>query len=62
MARIQRRQFVGNRYLFWALCLLGITLPLAVLYGFESFVTVDHEIDDPEAFLDAFRAGKVGGK
>jgi hypothetical protein len=62
MGKIVRREFVGNRYLFFLLCLFGITIPLAIIYLLEATVTIETEMDDPEKFMVALREGKVGRK
>ncbi len=59
MAQIVRHEFVGNKLLFTILCLIGIGIPLAVVYFIESTVTVKEEIDDATAFLESFRAEKA---
>lgn len=56
MAQIVRHEFVGNKILLIILCLIGITIPLAVIYFVESTVTVKEEIDDATTFLESFRA------
>ena len=60
MARIVRREFVGSRFLFWLLVVFPLAIPFAVIYLIESTVSVEEEVDEPEKFLDAFRAGQVG--
>jgi len=60
MAQIVRHQFVGNKILFIILCLIGVTIPLAVIYFIESTVTVKEEIDDPTAFLESCGAENAG--
>ncbi|MBI1851130.1 MAG: hypothetical protein HYR85_12370 [Planctomycetes bacterium] len=60
MARIVRREFMGNRFVFWILVAFPLAIPFAIIYFIESTVTVHEEVDEPEKFLDAFRAGKVG--
>jgi len=60
VGKIIRREFVGSRPLFLLLCLLGITLPFAILYLLEGTVTIEDEIEDPEAFMAALRAKRVG--
>jgi hypothetical protein len=56
MAQIVRHEFVGNKILFTLLCLIGIGIPLAVIYFAESTVTVKEEIDDATGFLESFRS------
>jgi hypothetical protein len=60
MAKIVRREFLGNPGVPVILCLTLVRIPLAVIHIIVCTVTVEEEIDDPTAFLEAFRAGKVG--
>jgi hypothetical protein len=62
MGKIIRREFVGNRWIFFALCIFVITLPFAVMYFLEAAVTVENQMEDPEEFMDALRQGKIGNK
>ncbi|HEX5136745.1 MAG TPA: hypothetical protein VFY93_07230 [Planctomycetota bacterium] len=62
MGKIVRREFVGSRPLFVLLCLLGITIPFAVIYLLEATVTIEDEVEDPEKFMTALREGRVGRK
>lgn len=59
MPKIIRYEFMGNWITFWLLCVLGITAPFAVLYLLNRTVRLDSEVDDPEKFVDEFRAGKL---
>ena len=60
MAKITRYEFVGNKWVFLLAWVLGITIPFAILYLIGATVAVEEELEDPEEFLEAFRAGKVG--
>jgi hypothetical protein len=60
MGKVIRHEFVGSKLLFFLLCLLGITIPFAIVYLIEGTVTVEDEMQDPEKFMTAFREGKVG--
>jgi hypothetical protein len=60
MGKIVRREFVGSPLLFFLLCLLGITLPFAVIYLLEATVTIEDEMEDPEEFMAALRERRVG--
>lgn len=62
MGKIVRREFVGSRLLFSVLFLLGITLPVAIIYLLEATVTVEDEMENPEEFMTALRQGKVSRK
>lgn len=58
MAKLIRREFVGSRLLFWFQCLTLVGIPLAILHLLEGTVEVEHELEDPEAFLREFRGGR----
>jgi len=60
MARIVRREFVGSRLLLFALLVFPLAFPFGIIYLLEATVTVDEELENPQTFLDAFRAGKLG--
>ena len=60
MNKIIRRQFLGSWVLFLVLCLSILGIPVAILYYKESMVIVEEELENPSAFLDAYRAGKLG--
>jgi hypothetical protein len=60
MNRIVRFEFLGKRWLFWLLCFTGIGIPYAILYLLEGTVWVEEELENPGAFLEAFRAGRLG--
>jgi hypothetical protein len=62
MSKIVRREFVGSKWLFFLLCLFGITFPFAIIYLLEATVTIEDDMEDPEKFMDALRLGKVGRK
>ncbi len=59
MGKIVRHEFLGSRLLVLLLCLTGIGIPLAVIYLIEGFVTVEEEVADPTAFLEAYRKRNV---
>jgi hypothetical protein len=58
--KIIRRQFLGSWGLFLVLCLSILGIPVAILYYKESMVIVEEELENPSAFLDAYRAGRLG--
>jgi hypothetical protein len=60
MSKIIRRQFLGSWVLFLVLCLSILGIPVAILYYKESMITVEEQLEDPSAFLDAYHAGKLG--
>ena len=55
MSKIIYHEFLGSRLLVLLLCLTIIGIPVAVIYLFEWFVTVEEEVADPRAFLDKYR-------
>jgi hypothetical protein len=59
MSTIIRHEFLGNRFVFWLLCMTGIGIPFAVLYAMDATVQVAEEVDDATEFLRAFRAGEL---
>ena len=60
MNKIIRREFLGSWVLFLGLCVSIVGIPIAILYYKESMVIVEEELEDPSAFLQAYRAGKRG--
>jgi hypothetical protein len=62
MSKIVRYEFGGNWLVFWLLCLTGVGIPIAVILFVNGLVRIDTEMKDPEEFLAAYRAGKVGKK
>jgi hypothetical protein len=55
VGRIIRREFLGNRFYFLALCLTGVGIPIAIIYLLECTVTVDEEVDNPSEFLEKWK-------
>ncbi len=55
MAKIIRREFLGSRLLFCLMCLPGITIPYAIVYLLEGIVTIEDEIEDPDALIATLR-------
>ena len=60
MNKVIRRQFLGSWVLFFVLCISILGIPIAILYYKEQMVTVEEELENPSAFLDAYRAGELG--
>jgi hypothetical protein len=56
MAKITRYEFVGSKWLFFLLWVLGITIPFAILYLVSATAAVEEEVGNPAEFLDGFRA------
>jgi hypothetical protein len=61
MSQIVRCEFMGSWMLFWVLCLSVFGIPLAILYLRNSTIWFHEEVDDPERFVEEFRAGRLGG-
>ena len=59
MSRIVRHEFLGSWLWFWFCCVTGVLIPYALLYLINGTVKIETEMEDPEAFLIAYRAGKV---
>jgi hypothetical protein len=59
MSSVVRYEFMGNWLLFWLLCITVIGFPIAVLYLITGTIRVETEMQDPEAFVAAYRAGKA---
>jgi hypothetical protein len=55
-SKIVHFEFMGSWLLFWAFCISGIGLPLAVLYLLNGTVRIEEEVDDAGLFLEKFRA------
>jgi hypothetical protein len=59
LSRIVHYEFMGSWLLFWLLCVSGIGIPFAILYLLEGIIRTDIDVDDPGAFLEAYRSGKL---
>lgn len=62
MAKIVRNEFLGSWILFWALSISVLGIPLALLYLVVGTVRIEQEMDDPEAFVEAFKGGRLRRK
>ena len=58
MSRLIRHEFVGNRWVLFPLLIIPFLLPLGIFYLLEGTVTVSHEMEDPEAFINSFRRSR----
>jgi hypothetical protein len=58
MSKIIRREFMGNWWAFWLLCISVAGLPLAYLYFVNSTLSIEDDLEDPESFVSDFRSGK----
>ncbi len=59
MPKIIRYEFMGSWFRFWVLCLTIVGIPIAVLYLIDGTLRIEHEIDDPERFVEEFRSGRL---
>ena len=59
MSKIVRYEFMGSWFWFWLWCVTIVGIPVALLSLINGTVRVEDDMDDPEAFLSAFRSGKV---
>ncbi len=59
--RIVRYEFMGNPLIFVLLCLTGFLLPIAVIYLVNGTLRIEHEMNDPEAFVVQYRSRKLWG-
>jgi len=62
MSKIIRYEFMGSWFRFWLMCLTIIGIPFAVLYLIDGTLRIEHDIDDPERFVEEFRSGKLTKK
>lgn len=61
MDKIIRRQFLGSWVPFLGLCISVIGIPIAILYYKQCMLIVEEGLENPSAFLEAYRAGRRGG-
>ena len=59
MSKVVRYEFLGSWFLFWFQCVTVIGIPMGLLYLMSRTVRVDTEIENPEEFVIAWRAGKT---
>ncbi len=60
MSKIVRYEFMGNWFYFWLLSITVIGIPVAILYLLSGTLRVESAMDDPEKFVEQYRAGKSG--
>jgi hypothetical protein len=58
MSKVVRHEFVGSWIWFWFLCVTVVLIPIGVLYLIGGTVRIETEMEDPEAFIVAYRAGR----
>ncbi|MBE0658457.1 MAG: hypothetical protein IH602_12265 [Bryobacteraceae bacterium] len=59
MSKIVRYEFMGSWLFFWLLSITVIGIPLALLYLISGTLRIEHQMDDPERFVESFRAGRL---
>ncbi len=59
MSKIVRYEFMGSWFYFWLLSITVIGIPLALLYLLSGTLRVESAMEDPERFVEQYRAGKV---
>lgn len=57
MSRIIRYEFLGSWFLFWFAWITVLGIPIALRYLVSGTIRIETEMEDPEAFVAAFRAG-----
>jgi hypothetical protein len=62
VSKIIRYEFMGSWFRFWVLCLTIVGIPVAILYLIDGTLRIEHDIDDPERFVEEFRSGKLTKK
>jgi hypothetical protein len=62
MSKIIRYEFMGSWFLFWLLGITVLGIPLAILYLLSGTIRIEHEIEDPERFVELFRSGALRSK
>jgi hypothetical protein len=59
MSKVVRYDFLGSWLLFWAACITGVLIPIGVLYLITGIIRTETEMDRPEEFVEAYRAGRI---
>jgi hypothetical protein len=62
MSKIVRYEFIGSWMIFWLYWISIIGFPVAFLYLINNTIHIETELDNPEDFVEKFRAGKKGAK
>ena len=62
VSKIVHNEFLGSWLLFWALSISILGIPLALLYLLVGTVRIEVDMEDPEAFVAAFKSGKLRNK
>lgn len=59
MSRIVRYEFMGSWFYFWLLSITVLGIPVALLYLLSGTLRIESAMDDPEKFVEQYRAGKL---
>jgi len=60
MSKIVRYEYMGSWLIFCFCCITVVLIPLALLLLINGTVRVETAMEDPEAFVEAYRAGRTG--
>lgn len=58
MDKVTRYEWQGNGILLVLLCLLGVTIPIAVVYYIENLLRIETEVSDGEKLTEFLRTKK----
>jgi hypothetical protein len=56
MDKVTRYEWQGNAFILILLCILGITIPMAVVYYMNNLLRIETEVADGEKLADFLRA------
>lgn len=56
MDKVARYEWEGSGVLLVMLCILGVTIPLAVVYFMTNLLRIETQVKDGEALADFLRA------
>jgi hypothetical protein len=60
MSKIVRYEYLGSWAAFILCCVTIVLIPMALLMLINSTVRIENSMEDPEAFMEAYRAGRAG--
>jgi len=56
MDKVTRYEWQGSGFILMLLCLLGITIPLAIVYFITNLLRIETEVSDGEKLSEFLRA------
>ena len=59
MPKVIRYEFMGSTMFFWLLCVTILLIPVAIIYLVNGTIRIEHEVDEPEDFVEQYRSGKL---